>query len=341
MLNVKDLTARFSKDFAIDRVSLSVRPGELVAMIGPNGSGKSSLLRLIAGLEAPQAGVIAWSEETWTRDRKVVVAPGQRKVSILFQEGVLFPHLSVHDNVALGIADDVPAAERSARAKAAIASARLAHLGQQAIHSLSGGEHQRVALARAVVQRPRVILLDEPFHSLDGTVKRSILSELRRTVKDQAIAALFVTHDLDEAWALSDRAVLLRGGAVVQEATMEELYRQPRNAWAATFLGEVEHMDVKLAREWGVALPESVDAAAVAFRPEDLHLSPVDQETPNDLTLAQVRGRGAFEQWEVRLPDDSTVQARVSVGLGFSPGQRVRARIARTLPAQAAEESAS
>jgi ABC-type Fe3+/spermidine/putrescine transport system ATPase subunit len=238
MLEISNLQARFGKRFSLDIDRIQVAPGEIVAVLGPNGSGKTSLLRIVAGLVAPDAGTVRWSGETLSSAGRVVVPPEDRATAMLFQEGVLFPHLDVRGNVELGVPDAAAEPERDERTSEALKMMQLEPLSSQSIGVLSGGEQQRVALARAIAQRPRMLLLDEPFHSLDGVVKRQIVGELRALVPARSIAAMLVTHDLEEASALCDRVVLTRDGRVVQQGPLQELRSAPVEEWVASFVGE-------------------------------------------------------------------------------------------------------
>lgn len=339
MLTVNNLSARYGRSFKIVRVSFSVAPGELVAILGPNGSGKTSLLRLVVGLDPPRSGSIAWSDVVLSCDRSVLVLPEHRGMSLLFQEGVLFPHLSVRDNVALGLPLDVAADRCDALVDEALSSMRIRDLAKRSTPSLSGGEQQRVALARALVRRPRVMLLDEPFHSLDATVKRPVIAEIRAIAKDKGIATLFVTHDIDEASEMADRVVLLRDGAVVQQGSMADLVGAPVDRWTAMFFGEVESLDADDARSWGIVLPEPVGGSRVSFRPEDLVLVPWSEAAPPQLVVTGIRELGALVEATLALPDGTNLLSRAPAHCQVAAGQPVQARVARVLPPQAGEDA--
>jgi ABC-type Fe3+/spermidine/putrescine transport system ATPase subunit len=328
MLSVRELAARLGR-FKLEALSFTAAPGEPLAILGPNGSGKTTLLRLIAGLQAPRAGEIAWGETVLSEPGRVRVPPAERGVSLLFQEAVLFPHLDVRENVALGLPPGFPREEGRARVDRALASMRIPELERRAVPDLSGGEQQRVALARALVDLPRLLLLDEPFHSLDGPVRRAIIEELRGLCRERGIAALLVTHDLDEAALFADRILLLRDGRRLQEGTMESLYREPVDLWAARFLGEVESLERERARDLGIELPEGCEGPRVWFRPGDLVLTPSD--AAEGLTVARARGLGELAELTLTLPDGSELRSRSSTAIPV--GARVRARIVRALPA--------
>jgi iron(III) transport system ATP-binding protein len=338
MLSVVELTQRLSPRFALGPLSFSVAPGDVLAVLGPSGSGKTTLLRLVAGLEVPDGGSIGWSGQELSGAKRVTVQPEHRHAGMLFQDGVLFPHLDVQSNVALGLPPGTPRGEGRRRLQLSLEACRIAHLGSARVPELSGGEQQRVALARALAQRPRLMLLDEPFHSLDAPVRRAIMNDCRALLRAAEMAALLVTHDTDEAASFADRILLLRDGRRVQEGTMEQLYTEPVDGWAAAFLGEVESIATADAQAWGIGLPASVAATRLCFRPESLVLSPLDGSSSNTSTPLLVRERrclGATELVTVALPDGSTLRARSPAGASLTLGQAVGARIATLLPAGA------
>jgi thiamine transport system ATP-binding protein len=217
----------------LDGVDLGVGPGETVGLLGPSGSGKSTLLRAIAGLEPLEAGRISFAGEDLAG-----VAPHRRGFGFMFQDGALFPHRDVRGNVEFGLRmAGMRAAEREARVDEVLALVGLSGLGERRISKLSGGEQQRVALARTLAPRPRFIMLDEPFGSLDRLLHDRLVADLRALLRAASLPALVVTHDHDEARALAERVALLRDGRVVQQGTLLELASAPRDEWVASFLG--------------------------------------------------------------------------------------------------------
>ena len=236
ILSVENLGARVSRAFKLVDISFTLAAGELVALLGPNGSGKSALLRVLVGLDPPQGGRIRRGESVLSEDRRVLVAPEARGIGIVFQEGVLFPHLDAEANVALGVGPRVAKADKVVIIDAALAAMRIQHLRRRSVPTLSGGEQQRVVLARALAQQPKVMLLDEPFHSVDGEVRREIIGDLQRVAGATGMAMLLVTHETFEAAAFAERVILMRDGRVVQMGTMDTLCRQPAEPWVARFL---------------------------------------------------------------------------------------------------------
>ena len=212
---------------------LSVAEGETLALLGPSGSGKSTLLRLVAGLLKPDRGFVRFLGEDLTP-----LPPERRKVGFLFQDYALFPHLTVEENVAFGLVEARwPREAREGRVRELLKRMELTPHARKRPQELSGGEQQRVALARALAPRPRLLLLDEPLGALDLRLREELLFFLRRTLKEEGVTTLLVTHDQGEAFLLAHRVALLREGRLVQVGRPEEVYARPKDPWAARFLG--------------------------------------------------------------------------------------------------------
>lgn len=218
---------------AVDDVDLEIRAGEFFSMLGPSGSGKTTVLRMIAGFEEPTAGTIELGGADVTR-----LQPYDRDVNTVFQDYALFPHLSVADNVEYGLlVKKVPRSERRARVADALEAVRLGDHGRRKPSQLSGGQRQRVALARALVNRPKVLLLDEPLGALDLKLREQMQVELKAIQRDVGITFLFVTHDQEEALTLSDRIAVFNAGRIEQVGTAHEVYESPGSAFVAGFVG--------------------------------------------------------------------------------------------------------
>ena len=214
-------------------VDLDVAPGELLAVLGPSGCGKTTLLRLVAGLDRPDAGTVRIGDRDVT-----ALAPGERNVAMVFQSHSLLPHLSVAENIAFGLSRRRRArADVAARVTAAARLAGCDHLVDRRPEGLSGGERQRVALARAVARAPALILLDEPLAALDADVRQRIRTDLRATLAEAGSTAVYVTHDQAEALTLGDRVAVLAGGRIRQVGTADELYERPADRFVAGFVG--------------------------------------------------------------------------------------------------------
>ena len=214
-------------------LDLTVREGEVLALLGPSGSGKSTLLKLIAGLFSPDRGFVRFRGQDLTP-----LPPERRGVGFLFQDYALFPHLTVAENITFGLVEARwPRKEREARVKELLERMELTPHAQKRPQELSGGEQQRVALARALAPRPRLLLLDEPLGALDLRLREELLFFLRRTLRAEGVTTLVVTHDQGEAFLLAHRVALLRQGRLVQVGVPEEVYARPKDLWTARFLG--------------------------------------------------------------------------------------------------------
>lgn len=245
---------------AVDDVDLEIGEGEFFAMLGPSGSGKTTCLRLIAGFEQPTAGHIEIFGE-----RAEGVPPYRRNVNTVFQDYALFPHLNVADNVAYGLmVKGVGKSERQRAAEEALAMVKLPGYGARKPSQLSGGQRQRVALARALVNKPRVLLLDEPLGALDLKLREQMQEELKSLQKSLGITFIFVTHDQGEALSMADRVAVFNEGRIVQAGTPAEVYGKPRTKFVADFVGSSNILTPDLTeqvtgqRQWSSLRPEQV-----------------------------------------------------------------------------------
>lgn len=224
-------------EYALSDLSLTVPPGEVLALVGESGSGKTTALRLIAGFDRPDEGTVELSGQR-VAGPEVFSPPEERGVGMVFQDQALFPHLTVGENVAFGLRT-LPGSELRARVQQVLELTGVAGLESRYPHELSGGQMQRVAVARSLAPRPSVVLLDEPFNNLDAPLKRRLRRELREVLRASGTAAVLVTHDADEAFALASRIVFLDRGRSVQQGTPQELFETPARADVATFFGPV------------------------------------------------------------------------------------------------------
>ncbi len=240
-LSLAGLTLRYPRAptgrAAVEAVSLALGAGAIGVLIGPSGCGKTSLLRLVAGLERPDAGRITIEDEVLSDAvRRIHLAPERRRIGMVFQDYALFPHLSVADNVAFGI-DELPRSERASRVAQMLDLVGLAHAAHRAPHQLSGGQQQRVALARALAPKPRLLLLDEPFSSLDVDLRERLAQEVRTILKESGTTALMVTHDQLEAFAVGDVIGVMNKGRLEQWDDAYSLYHRPASRFVAGFIG--------------------------------------------------------------------------------------------------------
>ena len=241
-LELKNLTQRFGSQTALDGLNLSIEKGELISLLGPSGCGKTTTIRLIAGFLEPTRGSV------WIDGRDVTpLAPERRNIGMVFQSYALFPHLNVFENVAFGLkAARVPRPQIESRVQRALELVNLPSYGKRPVFELSGGEQQRVAIARAVVIEPQILLLDEPLSNLDASLRERTRRQLRELITSLGITTVFVTHDQEEAFALSDRIVLLSKGQCQQVGTARELYDHPANEFVASFIGRANIFSLPL-----------------------------------------------------------------------------------------------
>lgn len=224
-LNFHRISHHYGALKALDEISLDVAPGEIICLFGPSGCGKTTLLRVGAGLEPLQSGSVSLDGEILANAQGAMPVE-QRPVGFVFQDYVLFPHMTAAENIAFGL-PHLSRLERTARTETELAAVGLAGLGGRRPHELSGGQQQRVALARAFARRPRAMLLDEPFASIDSVLRRQLRSDVRKILKAHAVPAVLVTHDPEEALAIGDRIAVMGQGRLIEVASTEDLYRSP------------------------------------------------------------------------------------------------------------------
>ena len=302
-------------------VDLDVEPGESLALLGPSGCGKTTLLRLIAGLERPDAGSVTVGTTTMAAPG-VWVPPEKRQVGMVFQDWALFPHLSVGRNVGYGL----PRGERDGpRVAEALDMVGLADLADRMPETLSGGQKQRVALARAIAPRPTVLLLDEPFSNLDSALRVGVRTEVHRLLVELGITSIFVTHDQEEAFVLGNRVAIMSAGRIEQVGTPAEIYRSPASRWIAGFVGDVNLLPGTAAgrrAETAVGsvplLVEASGAVDVVIRPEDLRLGAGDAGTVN---LVEFYGHDMMVS--VRLDGGTELEVRSPTRPEYALGDRV------------------
>lgn len=245
LLTVKSITKQFAATPIVQDVSFEVYPGEIFALLGASGCGKTTTLRLIAGFEKADAGVIAIGDRV-LEDKKVHIPPESREIGFVFQDFALFPDKNVLENAAFGLSRKMPKKERHANALETLEKVGIAHLHARMPHHLSGGEQQRVALARSLATQPKLLLLDEPFSSLDTGLRQATREEVRGLLKVYGISVVLVTHDQEEALSFAERVAVMNNGTIEQIGTPEDVYRQPKTVYVANFLGKTNIIETNI-----------------------------------------------------------------------------------------------
>jgi spermidine/putrescine transport system ATP-binding protein len=342
---LEQVVKRFGSVVAVDRLTLEIRRGEFFSMLGPSGCGKTTTLRMIGGFEAPSEGMVRLDGQDVTD-----LPAYRRNVNTVFQSYGLFPHLNVYDNVAFGLRrQKVAATEVERRVNEALELVSLAGYGKRRRAQLSGGQQQRVALARALVNRPQVLLLDEPLGALDLKLRKQMQLELKRIQKEVGITFVFVTHDQEEAMTISDRIAVMNKGRIEQLGPPEEVYERPATVFVAEFLGASNLLDgtyrgdkdgwglVELVSGATVRIPANRDRLAgdklrIGVRPEKIHVNPEDNAlggvqnviaaTLRSAVFAGVSYQYFFETKEGR--EMSAFDRNASGGPVASPGDAVR-----------------
>jgi sulfate transport system ATP-binding protein len=350
-IEIRNLHKRFGKTVVCDGLNLDIGSGELVALLGPSGSGKTSLLRIIAGLERPDAGSVLFHGADAT-DADV----RERKVGFVFQHYALFAHMSIFENVAFGLRVRPRASrpdESTIRRKVTelLALVQLDSLADRFPHQLSGGQRQRIALARALAVEPQVLLLDEPFGALDAKVRKELRRWLRRLHDEMHVTSVFVTHDQDEAMEVADRVVIMNRGRIEQDGSPDEVYDHPKTPFVLQFLGDVNLFHGRFDHApGGIADAASDPATDVSYvRPHELEIVAAQGDGTIAVTLSQVLTLGAQARIEFRRADDGSYLdvemarsefAVLKQRLGLGTGSRVHLKPRRVtrFSVRAAEE---
>ena len=318
LLSIRNVAKTFGRNAVLRDVSLEIAEGEFLTILGESGSGKTTLLRIIAGFESASSG------ELWMgSDRLDQQPPYRRRVNTVFQSYALFPHLTVEENVAYGLrVAKRPEAEIAQRVAEALDKVKMTAYAKAKPSKISGGQQQRVALARALVNRPRLLLLDEPLSALDANLRRQMQVELKSLQREVGIAFVFVTHDQEEAMVMSDRIALLRSGELEQVATPREIYRRPATAYVAQFIGHTNLLKGEVrggvvrcgALSWTASLPDG--PTLLSLRPEHIRVGGTSASG-----AIRVRGRvlqqafhGATELIRVECPDGLVLVVRTASG---------------------------
>src|SRR5580704_18543673 len=300
ILELRGLSKHFATHRAVHDVSLAIDRGAFFSLLGPSGCGKTTTLRLIAGFETPSAG------EIWLNGSRIdALPPFRRNVNTVFQSYALFPHLTVLGNVEFGLRH-APAADAGGRVRQVLEQVQMSDKQSRKPSELSGGERQRVALARALVLAPDVLLLDEPLSALDPQLRKQVRAELKALQRQTGVTFLFVTHDQEEALALSDRIAVMRGGEIEQAGTPQELYQKPRTRFVASFLGEMNWVD------------------GIGIRPECVRVSLNAVSNGRRGVIEHTTFLGPYRHLTIELESSEIVTAQTAAAAAFHAGETVQ-----------------
>jgi ABC-type Fe3+/spermidine/putrescine transport system ATPase subunit len=340
-ISIANLARHYGAVRAIDGVSFDIADGEFVSLLGPSGCGKTTTLRCIAGLEDPTAGSIALDSRIVSAPAEGLLVPThERQVGMVFQSYAVWPHMTVRENVAFPLViRGAEKAKTEQEVREALGRVNMSHLAERHPSQLSGGQQQRVALARAIVGNPRVLLFDEPLSNLDAKLREEMRGEIRQLQRRLGIAAIYVTHDREEALSMSDRVIVMDGGKIAQIGTPKELYHRPINRFVADFVGKVGFLQLQRRGDaWLIADGTRIltrgdgiksSTALAAIRPENIHLS-LSMDTQEGKT--QLRGRisqahylGPYTEYHLEIAGETL---RCYAQEDFNIGSEVIATIA-------------
>ncbi|MEO0571626.1 MAG: ABC transporter ATP-binding protein [Bacteroidota bacterium] len=300
----------------IDGIDLQIEACSVVSLLGESGSGKTTLARLIAGLEVPDSGELIL-DGTLVANSSKFVPPQQRKIGMVFQDYALFPHMTVMDNVGYGLASRQ---KKEFRVLEVLNLVGLEDLGHRYPHQLSGGQQQRIALARALAPEPKLLVLDEPFSNLDASLKRHLRSELFQIIRESKVTALFLTHDTQDAIAVSDRVVVLQNGRVIQQGTAKALYERPTNRYIAALFGPIVELNADDLSHFNLEVDPS---KTYALRQNHFEVDNEKLKSIAQVSIKESTHAGHFYLNQALLPNKKTIQftsgraLKDSVLLGF------------------------
>ena len=363
ILEIKNITKKFTTQEvpAVNNVSLTLEKGELLGLLGPSGCGKTTLLRIVAGFEKVSQGEIRLNGSV-VSDRIITIPPEKRHTGMVFQDYALFPHLTVAKNIAFGLKgknqsnkttfkgiNRLSNSEIKQRTNFVLNLVGLSGLGKRYPHELSGGQQQRVALARALAPQPDLILLDEPLSNLDVQVRHRLREEIRRILKAAGTSAIFVTHDREEALAISDKIAVMRNGHIEQMGTPEEIYTQPSSRFVAEFVTQANFLPAKRhgqcwkteigeleigfnshTVEWDISQDEArYDYAELMLRQEDIILTP---DNNSSVVVKERQFLGREYHYCLETPSGKRLHARTNIRNAVAVGTKVNLSIIKEAP---------
>jgi len=328
IVECRNVSKYYGDLLAINNLNLEILDREFIALLGPSGCGKSTTLRIIAGFEQITSGSVSLNGREICSSH-FFMPPEKRKIGMVFQDFALFPHLTIGENIAFGLSGS--RREKKKRVREMLELVDLESYEKQMPHMISGGQQQRVAVARALAPRPRLILLDEPFSSLDTQLRIQLRNDIRRILKKEGVTVILVTHDQYEAFSFSDRIVMMHEGQVVQKGTPMEIYHKPINSWVARFVGGANFIPANLKNRWincplGQFEEKNGTPAGnghLMIRPEDLQVFPASGADFHG-TVQACTFLGSREILKISLTDGQEINAQISSRQNWDKGSQVR-----------------
>jgi len=335
MIQCKNLTKLYGNVTAVKDINLIIKEKEFVSILGPSGCGKSSLLRLIAGLDAPSRGQVFLNNKEISGN-KIYLAPEKRQFGMIFQDFTLFPHLSIKENVFFGVSGSKK--EKYKRVEELLNLVNLPHVAEKMPHQISGGEQQRIAVARALAANPRLILMDEPFSNLDYQLRQQLRYDIRTILRNQGVATILVTHDQIEAITFSERILLMKGGELIQTGTSIEIYQFPKTLWASSFVGEANQLSTECNKDYLNSILEFFSfpteikekTKIIMVRPEDFIIKPAISIKANGV-IKKVDFMGPFKSITVKLKIGKHINVTESPDFTLKPNDSVKITAKRFL----------